>query len=211
MERLGRGRRTSGGLIPTSTIDRIAAALKSRDAKLAERDPPYREAAVAMILRPQDDDATVLLLRRAKYASDPWSGHIGLPGGRSESGDESLLHTAIRETHEETALDLSNAPVLGALDELRPRTPVLPPLIVRPYVLTIPYLPMLVPSDEVDDLFWAPLSALFDPANTRNAEVAVRGGSLVTRVIDFEGRVIWGITERILRCLEGVLRGNADC
>jgi 8-oxo-dGTP pyrophosphatase MutT (NUDIX family) len=163
-----------------------------------------------MVLRPTDDDAVLLLLRRALYATDPWSGQIGLPGGRTEPGDESLLHTAIRETREETALDLTRAPVLGVLDELRPRTPVLPPVIVRPYVLTIPDFPSLVPSDEVDDLFWAPLGALFDPANARNAEVVVRGATMVVKAIDFEGRVIWGMTERIIRCLEGVLQDSAQ-
>jgi 8-oxo-dGTP pyrophosphatase MutT (NUDIX family) len=194
---------------PLSVIDRLAAALRTREATLAERDPPFQEAAVAMVLLPRDDDAHLLLLRRAHYAGDPWSGQIGLPGGRSEPGDASLLHTAIREAREETALDLSDARVLGVLDELRPQTPVLPPVIVRPYVLTIRHLPTLVPSEEVDALFWAPLRTLFDPANARDAEVRPRGSPMMVRAIDFEGRIIWGMTERIIRCLQGVLEARA--
>lgn len=172
---------------------------------MAERDPPFREAAVALILVPRAGDADLLMLRRAVHATDPWSGQIGLPGGRAEPGDTSLLATAMRETREETALDLSAARVLGVLDELRPRTPALPPIIVRPFVVSLTAPPALTPSDEVAELFWAPLGALFDPRNARREAVMVRGVPQTVDIIDFGGRVIWGMTERIIRGLRGVL------
>ena len=68
------------------------------------------EAAVLVCLH---DDA-VLLARRALHPDDPWSGHVGLPGGRWEAGDESLLATALRETDEEVGIDpLAHGRVLG--------------------------------------------------------------------------------------------------
>jgi 8-oxo-dGTP pyrophosphatase MutT (NUDIX family) len=172
----------------------------------AERDPPFREAAVALILAPADDDLQLLFMRRATHAGDPWSGQISLPGGRFEAHDESLLATAIRETREETAIDLASALLLGELDELRPRTPVLPPIIVRPFVLAVPELPVVSPNYEVAEAFWVPLRALFDPVRTIQTTVETRGLTMRVSAIDFEGRVIWGMTERILRGLEGVLR-----
>ena len=73
--------------------------------------PPI-EAAVLVCLH---DDA-VLLARRALHPDDPWSGHVGLPGGRWEPGDESLLATALRETQEELGIDpLAHGRLLGAL------------------------------------------------------------------------------------------------
>lgn len=172
---------------------------------LAQRDPPFRDAAVALVLTPSGADAALLLMRRATHEGDPWSGQVGLPGGRAEPGDASLVATAIRETHEETGIDLSSARLLGALDELRPRTAALPPIIVRPFVLVVPEQPPLKASAEVAELFWAPISALLDPAHVLRTEVEARGMQMTVDAIEFEGRIIWGMTERILRSLERVL------
>ena len=163
---------------------------------------------MALVLTPHGEDANLLLLRRATHAPDPWSGQVGLPGGHIEAHDMSLLHTAIRETREETAVDLWGATLLGALDELRPRTAVLPPIIVRPYVMVVAERPPLVPSIEVAELFWAPLGTLFNPTNMLHTEVEVRGMRMAVDAIDFEGRIIWGLTERILRSLQRVLSTN---
>lgn len=157
------------------------------------------------MLSPRGDDVDLLLLRRATHATDPWSGHVGLPGGRAEPGDASLLETARRETREETALDLANVPLIGTLDELRPRSPVLPPVIVRPFVFIVTERPALTPSEEVAELFWAPLVTLFDPARTVRTEVDARGSMRTVDAIECDGRIIWGMTERILRSFESVL------
>jgi 8-oxo-dGTP pyrophosphatase MutT (NUDIX family) len=171
----------------------------------ARLDPPFRDAAVAVVLAPRGNAADVLMLRRATHAGDPWSGHVAFPGGRAEPSDTSPVETAKRETFEETALDLNRATLLGALDELRPRIAVLPPMIVRPFVFVISERPVLTPNNEVAELFWAPLDTLLDPARVVRTEVDGRGSILTVDAIDFEGRIIWGITERILRSLQSVL------
>ena len=187
-------------------LARIARALGSHDASLADRDPPVREAAVALALSPDGDDASVLLVRRATHATDPWSAHVALPGGRIEPGDESLLNTAIRETSEETGLDLTDATLLGTLNEIRTRSPHLPPIIVRPYVFVAAERGTLVTSDEIAEAFWAPLGVLFSNENMLRTLVDARGMQISVDAIDFEGRVIWGMTERILRSLQDIIR-----
>ena len=189
-------------------IARIARALAGRTPRLAERDEPYFEAAVALILRPRgDDDGDLLLIRRATRAGDPWSGQIGLPGGRFSPGDPSLEETALRETIEEVGLDLrAEGQVLGALDEMRPRTPVLPPIIVRPYVCVVERVPPLVLSDEVAEVRWVALGELFAPSARVRTTVTVRETRMHVEAYQHGDFTIWGMTERILAGFEGLWR-----
>ncbi|KAI9502482.1 hypothetical protein BX070DRAFT_235531 [Coemansia spiralis] len=61
----------------------------------------------------------ILFIQRARYPGDPWSGHIGFPGGKREPADASDRATAERETMEELGLDLraSGYVYLGQLDD----------------------------------------------------------------------------------------------
>lgn len=194
------------GLIDHPFLAQLSRALGSHDASLAGRDPPFREAAVALALTPHGDDAALLLVRRAVHETDPWSAHVALPGGRSEPADASLLHTAIRETFEETGLDLTEATLLGSLSEIRPRSPHLPPIIVRPYVFVVEGRGSLLLSEEIAEAFWAPLSVLFSKERMLRTQVEARGMQISVDAIDFEGRIIWGMTERILRSLQDIIR-----
>jgi 8-oxo-dGTP pyrophosphatase MutT (NUDIX family) len=190
-------------------LARIARTLASRPAVLAERDEPYKEAAVAVVLRPGavGDDLELLLIRRAEREGDPWSGQIGLPGGRWDTTDTSLEHTAVRETHEELGLDLrTHGRVLGMLDELRPRTPVLPPIIVRPYVVAIDGAPPFTLSDEVAAYRWVRLGELFRPDARMTTTVQVRSYAMRVEALHIGDFTIWGMTERILTTLHEVWR-----
>jgi 8-oxo-dGTP pyrophosphatase MutT (NUDIX family) len=153
---------------------------------------------VALVLIPDPD--SLLLIRRAERVNDPWSGHIGLPGGRREPGDADLVRTAIRETEEEIGLSLTAAWPLGALDDVVPRTISLPPIAVRPFVFALDRCPTLVLGPEVAAAHWIPLAQLRDPAAHAPTAVAVRSESLVVPAYVVGDLVVWGMTERILTC-----------
>ena len=75
---------------------------------------------MALVLRDAERGMELLFIRRAEDPKDPWSGQIAFPGGRAEPGDDHLQATAVRETLEETRLDLASAgECLGALDEVQ--------------------------------------------------------------------------------------------
>ncbi|HVZ49890.1 MAG TPA: CoA pyrophosphatase [Gemmatimonadaceae bacterium] len=190
-----------------SAIERIGAAVRARVPAYAERDEPYWEAAVSIILRDGAAGPSVLFVQRAVHEGDPWSGQIGLPGGRRDPGEGDLVETAVRETREETGIDLrTQGRLFGPLDELRPRNPMLPPFIVRPYVARVFTDPVITISDELAGYFWAPVAAIFDPANTRPSRVSGRGVTMWREAIHYDGHVIWGLTERILRAFGEVAR-----
>ena len=178
------------------TIAAVRRALAGYTPQAVEA-PEALPAAVALILI-ERQGLEALFIKRAVRVGDPWSGQVALPGGRYEPEDRDLLTTAIRETVEETGVDLSRAERLGALDDLYPRTPTLPPVRVRPFVFTIPSAPPLVISDEVERAFWVPLGRLAEPAVRRDVKLIVRGEPRVFPAYDLGEEVIWGMTERIL-------------
>ncbi len=180
---------------------RVKRALEARAPVLAERDEPFKEAAVVLVLRatPAMDDAELLLIRRAVRAGDPWSGQIGLPGGRWEHDDGTLERTALRETQEEVGIDVAaHGIVIGQLDDLRPRTPVLPPIIVRPFVVALHSSPPLTANDEVAEMRWVRVGALLHPGARVRTSVHVRDIRMTVDAYQLGDFTVWGITERIL-------------
>lgn len=183
-------------------VERLARRLAERVASVADAAPDVRRAATALILRPGTTGLELLLIQRAVFDGDPWSGQVALPGGRSDATDPSLVYTAIRETREETGLDLeSGGHLLGPLDELHPRTPALPPIVVRPHVFALEADQPLAANREVAHAFWVPLAVLRDPATTRESRIRVRDAWWRVPSFVVEERVVWGMTERMLRQL----------
>ncbi|MCU0622256.1 MAG: CoA pyrophosphatase [Gemmatimonadaceae bacterium] len=190
---------------PTAELDRLAAALAVRPPVLADAEPTVRRAATALILRHGAGGLELLLIQRAVFEGDPWSGQVALPGGRADAADASLVHTAMRETREETGLDLAaGGRLLGQLDELHPRTPVLPPIVVRPHVFALERDQPILTSREVAEAFWVPLAVLRDPATTQESRIRVRDAWWRVPSFVVQERVVWGMTERMLRQLLGL-------
>ena len=166
-------------------------------------EPGRRLAAVAVILVPAPD--SVLLIRRAERLGDPWSGQVALPGGGFDPRDVDLLQTAVRETREEVGLDLPDAECVGALDDVAPRTPVLPPVTVRPFVFCLPGRPALAPGEEVAHAFWTGLDAFRRPGALVSRTIDIRGTPRVIEGYALGEDFVWGLTERILTPLLDLL------
>ena len=197
--------RESGGvdlavLLAHPDIVKLRSALESHRGIRAEKEEGARRAAVALIFRAGAGGAPELLfIKRSEYPGDPWSGQIAFPGGREESSDPTLADTAIRETREETGIDLvRDGTIIGTLDDLRPQTVRLPAVIVRPYVVLLNRFEPLLLSDEVALAFWVPLDAFKDAPSWHDTDVLARGVQMNRRAFHHQGHIIWGMTERIL-------------
>jgi len=193
---------------------RISLALTARLSRLKDRlahrlptttdDAALMWAAVAVVIAPDPD--AVLLIRRADRPGDPWSGHMALPGGRHQPSDPDLLSTVIRETREEVGIDLVREQLLGGLDDVMPRTPVLPPIAVRPFAFLLPARPRLVLNPEVATSQWVTLEDLLQPGGYHLASLEVGGQIRDVQAYRLADAVVWGMTERILTGLLEQLR-----
>lgn len=167
-------------------------------------------AAVAAVLRAGPTGAEVLLIRRAEQERDPWSGHMAFPGGRFDPEDDHLLATARRETLEEVGLDLArSAELLGALEPLpavaRGRRV---GLTIAPFVFELRSSAELRPNHEVVEALWAPLSALARGEGRAKVDYVLDGQRLELPAWDVEGRVVWGLTYRMLDSLLELVRAS---
>jgi 8-oxo-dGTP pyrophosphatase MutT (NUDIX family) len=170
----------------------------------AELDPSLLWAAVAIILVPDPD--ALLLIRRAERLGDPWSGHMALPGGRREPHDPDLLTTSMRETAEEVGIELSPAELAGGLEDVVPRTPVLPPIAVRPFVFVRETRPTVILNAEATAATWVPLAHLLRPDTHHLVRLEVSGSSRLVQAYELSDGIVWGMTERILSQLLNHLR-----
>ena len=185
-------------------LEPLVRAMGRRPPALVELDDVARRAAVALLVRLDETREPaapqLLMIKRATFEGDPWSGHVALPGGRREPADPTLERTVIRETWEETAIDLDrDGRLLGCLDELEPRTPVLPPIIITPFVGLVRFDVDIVASPEVAEWFWVDVAALRDPDVSREVVLELATGPRAVMSFQHGEHTIWGLTERILR------------
>ena len=150
------------------------------------------DAAVALLVRLEDETSKILLVKRVKNSSDPWSGDMALPGGKYAPEDRSILQTVIRETNEETGIDLL-APycrLLGTLGVFRSTRR--PELKVLPFVGVLEKVPSITLGGELESYIWIEATDLTKSLGETKIE-----GSIVPAFIVGK-HVIWGLTFRIL-------------
>jgi len=157
-------------------------------------------AAVALILKPKGDDLNALFVKRVENLADPWSGQMAFPGGKRDFGDANLKATVVRETFEETGINLLDCcRFLGVLTALssRPR----PDLRVLPFVVLLEREPLIKLNEkELEGFVWIPLHEII--SHRRSAKVSF--GEVPAFVVG--SIVIWGLTYRMLENFIDVLQ-----
>lgn len=156
-----------------------------------------KQAAVAIVLAGPDE--RVLLIRRAENPADPWSGHMALPGGHREVADADLLATALREAREETGVILSAEQLASTLERvvaINERPP--PHPMVTPFVFRLDTIPPTEPNAEVAEILWAPLADLASGRFESQVKIVRQEAELSLPAWELEGRIVWGLTYRIL-------------
>ena len=185
-------------------------------AKSVEAPPRnLKPAAVLVLLINRGDGAgpQVLFTQRTAHLTDH-AGQISFPGGRVEDSDRDAVHTALRETEEETGVDSSRIEIIGALPNYTTGTGYLIKPVVGWIEPPVTYSP---DPKEVADCFEVPFSFLINADNHR-LETAMYKGRMrsyyaVPYLTPAGGRYIWGATAGMLVSLTRVLahaKGEID-
>jgi 8-oxo-dGTP diphosphatase len=172
-------------LVSAEDIAKLPAALKPIS------DEQDANAAVALLLKPKRNDFDVLLVKRVKNPSDPWSGQMALPGGKREPKDASLKDTVMRETLEETGVELSQCRFLGVLNAVRSEPK--PDFKILPFVMLLTDEPQLkLNKTELETFIWVPYEEVVQSKGT--AEFSF--GKVPAYI--FADAIVWGVTYKIL-------------
>jgi 8-oxo-dGTP pyrophosphatase MutT (NUDIX family) len=158
---------------------------------------PGRPAAVLLPIMEYNNELTVLFTVRANHLRHH-AGQISFPGGKQELTDNSLVETALRETHEEVGLPPYKVEVVGNLPVYR----TVSRFEVIPYVgfVSAPTR-LILDKNEVESTFEVPLSFLMDQNNHLIHWVKRKDGQFPVYFIPWKEHNIWGATAAFVRNL----------
>jgi 8-oxo-dGTP pyrophosphatase MutT (NUDIX family) len=167
--------------------------------------PDAAVAAVLILLYPYKGSVHTVFMQRHNYPG-VHGGQISFPGGKKEQEDRDIIHTALRETEEETGADSSKIIVIGTL------TPLFIPvsnIVVTPVVGWINDRPGFNhQAEEVVFLFDAELRRFLDKSIIKIKPFEIRGELINVRYFDYDGHVIWGATAMMLNELLTIIRSG---
>ena len=161
------------------------------------------QASVAAVLRRSAEGTEALFIERAIRDDDPWSGHMAFPGGRREVHDQDSRATAERETREEIGLDLDGVERLGDLSPVHGGArSTREPLQVSPHAYWWDGpRPELTLNYEVRSTVWVRLDHLADAGNHIAYQYPAYPDETWPGIEVEGGRVVWGLTLRMLEDL----------
>lgn len=159
--------------------------------------PPFSHAAVLVPLYQKEGQCYLLFTKRSVQVKHH-KGEISFPGGMVDEDDRELIHTALREAHEEIGLKEKDVEIIGLLDDIVTVTE----FIVTPIVGIFPYpYPFQVNRIEIDELIEAPLSAFLKEDSFSEREIFRMGRAEWIYAYQYHNHIIWGATARILKQL----------
>jgi 8-oxo-dGTP pyrophosphatase MutT (NUDIX family) len=185
-------------------LDQLEKALSARGPGATRADPWRRvesehRSAVLVPLYDDGGEVHVVMTRRSPHLrKHRWE--VSFPGGRSDETDDSLWHTALRETYEEIGLDQAVPRLIGELDRFVTVSSV---SLVSPLVAVLPGRPTaLVPSpDEVEAILHVPLSELLLDDVFREEMWPIDEIYRPITFFELDGDTVWGATAAMLRQL----------
>jgi 8-oxo-dGTP pyrophosphatase MutT (NUDIX family) len=131
------------------------------------------------------------------------AGEISFPGGKLAENDGDLLNTAIRETKEEIALEVSRQHIVGQLKPVQTRNS---GFTIIPFIAVLEEIPVLQPNSEVEEILHIPLIPLLRELRIDDDEK--HRALFEAYVAKYKDKMIWGASARILKQMADVFKRN---
>lgn len=171
--------------------------------KEIERAKPSKAAVLALFFPDQEEETSFLLTLRASYPG-AHSSQISFPGGKFESGDQSLQHTALRETIEETGVEPGRITIRKALSETY-----IPPsnFLVQPFMGLVTTRPDFTPNHEVERIIEVKLEDLLSDRSlgSKNLTTSYMENVEVPCFM-LNNQVVWGATAMMLSEIKDLIK-----
>jgi 8-oxo-dGTP pyrophosphatase MutT (NUDIX family) len=162
-----------------------------------------RPGAVMVLFYQKNGELMIPLIERAHY-DGVHAGQISFPGGKMDTSDKDLTHTALRETEEEIGVPSSRIKLLGSLTELYILASNFNVLPVVGYVEGEP--PFHKDDHEVASIVEARVADLLKDNVCRQKTLTVRNHLIEAPYFDINGHVVWGATAMMLSELKVILK-----
>ena len=165
-----------------------------------------RKAAVMMLIYPKNDKSHLALIVRNTYPG-VHSAQIGFPGGKVEIEDESLTHTALRETHEEIGIHPDKIEVIKTFTAV-----FIPPsnFIVAPFLgISNAELEFIEQEEEVAGIIEFPLLDFMNDKTIVNKIMDTSyGNNIEVPTFKINEHYVWGATAMMMSELKEVLKSS---
>lgn len=175
-----------------NNLDHLRSQLANYNATALVGDFP--NAAVLVPFREKTSGGLEILLTVRAGHMNSHAGEIAFPGGKEESEDSSLIHTALRESYEEIGLEIDNVEVIGQIDQMLSKGGIR----VQPIVgIATQENPLIVNHDELDEIFSVPLTYFFEN-RPEIRKFNYHGNTWEMPEYMFGSYRIWGLTSMII-------------
>lgn len=166
--------------------------------------PNAKSAATLALFYPNKKNETCFLLTQRAIYDGTHSAQISFPGGKTEKNDLNLEFTALRETFEETAVEMNDISIYRELTKTY-----IPPsnFWVTPFMGTIEYRPNFTANNEVSAFIEVRLKDILDDSSIiiKNMSTSYMKNVDVP-CFKLNDYIVWGATAMILSEIKDLLK-----
>lgn len=163
-----------------------------------------KKAAVLVLFYPNEQGETCFLLTlRASY-NGTHSDQISFPGGKKDLRDLNLEATALRETYEETGIQISDIHIFKQMTVV-----FIPPsnFLVSPFLGITHHRPNFVKNYEVEELIEVKLNDLLDETNVKYTTLSTSyAQNMEVPCFMLNNYVVWGATAMMLSEIKELIK-----